>query len=351
LNPRRRRTAEDERWMRRALVLAARGGRECWPNPRVGCVLVKNGRVVGEGWHRRFGGPHAEAIALAKAGARARGATVYLTLEPCRAHPGKKTPPCADALKTAGVKRLVAAMRDPNPKMSGRGFDLLRRAGARVQCGLLGDQAAAINGPFIARMRDRRPWVILKSALSLDGRAFARGGDSRWITGPAAREAVHELRSRVDAVLVGIGTVLQDDPALTAHGAGQDPLPVVLDARLRLPKRARLLRGSRTPLVFTARGGELLGAEVLRAPSRDGRLDLKAVLAELSRRGVGTLLVEGGPTVHASFLEQGLADEVWAFFAPKLLAGTADPNRAPVVRAPRLSRLGPDFLFSGRLQV
>jgi diaminohydroxyphosphoribosylaminopyrimidine deaminase/5-amino-6-(5-phosphoribosylamino)uracil reductase len=350
LKTRERSTAQDERWMRRALSLAARvDGRAVWPNPRVGCVLVKNGRVIAEGWHRKFGGPHAEAEALKKAGAKAKGAAAYLTLEPCRSHPGKKTPPCADALKAAGVKKVVAAMRDPNPKMSGRGFDLLRRCGARVQCGLLADESSALNGPFIRRMRDRRPWIILKSALSLDGKAFARGGASRWITGPDAREAVHELRSKVDAVLVGIGTVLADDPALTAHGAGQDPLPVILDAKLRTPKRARILRGSRTPLIFTARGGELLGAEVLRAASSEGRLQLRPVLAELSKRGVGTLLVEGGPTVMESFLAAGYADEVWAFFAPKLLGGTSDPNFAPLLEKPKLSRLGSDFLFSGRL--
>lgn len=337
--------------MRRALALAARGTRETWPNPRVGCVLVKDGRLVAEGWHRKAGGPHAEAIALKRAGARAKGCTAYVTLEPCRAHPGKKTPPCADALRAAGVKRLVAAMRDPNPKVSGRGFDLLRRARVRVDWGLLEEESEALNGPFVARMRHGRPWVVLKSALSLDGKAFARGGASRWITGPEAREAVHDLRAGMDAILVGIGTVLADDPALTAHGAGRDPLPVVLDSRLRLPRRSRLLRGSREPIIFSARGGELPGAEVVRVPSRGGLVDLKSVLSYLSKRGVGTLLVEGGPTVHASFLAAGLVDEVWAFVAPKLLAGTDDPNAAPRLSKARLSRVGQDFLFSGRVSL
>jgi diaminohydroxyphosphoribosylaminopyrimidine deaminase/5-amino-6-(5-phosphoribosylamino)uracil reductase len=345
-----RRTAEDERFMRRALALAGRGGRETWPNPRVGCVLVKNGRVVAEGWHRKAGGPHAEAIALKKAGAKAKGATAYVTLEPCRFHPGKKTPPCADALKAAGIKRLVAAMRDPNPKMSGRGFDLLRRARVRVDAGLLSEQSEALNGPFVAKMRHGRPWVILKSALSLDGKAFARGGASRWVTGPESRQAVHDLRARVDAILVGIGTVLADDPALTSHGAGPDPLPVVLDCRLRLPRRSRLLRGPREPIIFTLRGGELPGAEVLKVSGRGGRIDLHAALSVLCKRGIGTLLLEGGPTVHASFLEAGLVDEVLAFIAPKFLGGTDDPNAAPSLDAPRLSRMGPDFLFSGRLK-
>ncbi|MDE2237572.1 MAG: bifunctional diaminohydroxyphosphoribosylaminopyrimidine deaminase/5-amino-6-(5-phosphoribosylamino)uracil reductase RibD, partial [Elusimicrobia bacterium] len=281
--------------MRRALALAARAGRRAWPNPKVGCVLVKNGRIVGEGWHRRAGGPHAEALALRMAGAGARGATAYVSLEPCRAHPGKRTPPCADTLAAAGVARVVAAMRDPNPKVAGRGLGLLRRAGVRTETGLLRRQAQALNGPFLLRMREKRPWIILKSALSLDGRAFANGGASRWITGPRARRLAHRLRAGCDAVLVGIGTVLADDPSLTAHGAGPNPLPVVLDARLRLPRGARLLRGPRKPLIFSAKAGRLAGAEVARAPARGGLLNLRAVLCELSRRGVGTLLVEGGP--------------------------------------------------------
>lgn len=335
--------------MKRALALAARGTRETWPNPKVGCVLVKNGRVVGEGYHKKVGGPHAEALALKAAGARAKGATAYVTLEPCCAHPGKRTPPCADALKAAGVRRVVVALKDPNPKVSGRGLGLLRRGGVKVEWGRMAEESEALNGPFVARMRENRPWVILKSALSLDGKAAARTGESRWITGPEARAWVHDIRSEVDAVLVGIGTALQDDPALTAHGAGQDPLPVVLDSRLRLPRKSRLFRGTRTPLVFTARSGELPGADVVRVPKRGDSLDLRVVLRELSKRGVGTLLVEGGPTVAASFLAAGVVDEVYAFFAPKLLGGADDPNAAPRLETPKLTRVGSDFLFYGRL--
>lgn len=336
--------------MRRALALAARGGRATWPNPKVGCVLVKKGRVIAEGWHRKAGGPHAEAEALAKAGDAARGATAYVSLEPCCAHPGKRTPPCADALADAGVSRVVAAMKDPNPAVAGRGLSILKRSGAKVEHCLLGEEAEALNRAFVSCMRHGRPWVILKSALSLDGKAAARGGASRWVTGKQARQRVHELRAQCDAVLVGSGTALADDPALTSHGAGPDPVPVVLDTRLRLPRRARMLRGPRTPLVFTAkRGGKLPGAEVVVVPARKGGLDLKSVLSEVARRRLGVLLVEGGPTVHASFLEAGLVDEVYAFLAPKLLAGTSDPNRAPRLEQPRLTRLGPDFLFYGRL--
>ena len=339
----------DEKWMRRSLALAARGGRAAWPNPKVGCVLVKNGRLLASSWHRRCGGPHAEPLALAKAGTRAKGATAYLTMEPCCAHPGKRTPPCANALVAARVARVVAAMKDPNPAVAGRGLALLKRAGIKTESGLLAQEAEALNKPFICRMRHKRPYVILKSALSLDGKAFARGGASRWITGPGARAAVHKLRARVDAVLVGVNTAIMDDPALTAHGLGPNPLAVVLDAHLRLPRRSRLLRGPRRPIIFTSSSRTLRNAEVVRVPSKAGLLNLKAVLAELAKRQCGLLLVEGGPTVHASFLAAGFVDEVYAFIAPKLLGAARDPNTAPRLAQPRLTRVGSDFLFYGRL--
>lgn len=341
--------AADERFMRRALALAARGGREVSPNPMVGCVLVKAGRVVGEGWHRRFGGPHAEAEALARAGKRANGATAYVSLEPCAAHPGKKTPPCAPALAEAGVARVVFALRDPHPGTAGRGAALLRRSGARVEAGLCAARAEALNAGFFSRMRRGRPVVLLKTALSLDGRAAAEGGRSKWITGDAARRRARALRASCDAVLVGVGTVLADDPALTARGAGRDPLRVVLDTRLRTPRRAKVLDGSAPALVFTARTGRLPGAEVVRVPRRGRGLDLRAVLRELSRRGVGRVLVEGGPTVHAAFLAEGLVDEAAVFLSPKLLSGARDPNRCPAVRDAKLRKLGSDFLIYGQV--
>lgn len=340
----------DELYMRRALALARKGARGAPPNPLVGCVLVKDGKVVGEGFHAFFGGPHAEPLALKKAGAKARGATAYVTLEPCCAHPGKKTPPCAPALIAAGVERVVAAVRDPNPGVSGGGLKELRKAGIECEVGVLEEEAERLNESFFARMRRGRPWVILKTALSLDGRAYAEGGASRWITGPAARGEVHKLRAGVDAVLVGIGTALADDPALTAHGAGRNPLRVLLDTQLRLPPTAKLLDGKAPTLIFTASPRELEGAECVRIRHSHGRLPLKLVLAELARRGVGRLLVEGGPTVHASFLREGLVDEAQVFIAPKLISGTRDPNKGPVVASARLRRLGPDLLVSGRLE-
>lgn len=335
--------------MRRALSLAKRGGRAVAPNPQVGCVLVKGGRVIAEGWHRFYGGPHAEADALRRAGAQARGSTAYVNLEPCCDHAGKKTPACAPALAAAGVAQVICAMRDPNPGVSGRGLALLRRMGIKTRVGLLQADAETLNRPFLTRMRRRRPYVVLKAALSLDGRAYAPGGRSRWITGPQARQIAHKWRAESDAILVGIGTVLADDPSLTSHGAGKNPVRVVLDSRLRTPRRARVLDGRAPTLIFTAAARDLTGAETIRVASGAGRLRLAAVLRELSRRGIGTLLVEGGPSVQADFLRQGLVDEARIFLAPKLLAGARNPNRAPRLRAPRLKQIGSDFLFYGKV--
>jgi diaminohydroxyphosphoribosylaminopyrimidine deaminase/5-amino-6-(5-phosphoribosylamino)uracil reductase len=316
----------------RAFALARRvNPRSTSPNPRVGCVLVKNGRVVAEAAHRLFGAPHAEALVLAKAGSRAKGATAYLTMEPCAHFPGKKTPSCAASLEAAGVRRVVCASLDPNPKVAGRGLALLRRAGIKVERDpAWQDAAESLNRGFFSRMRRGRPWVILKTALSLDGKAATPNGKSRWVTGPRARAAVHAFRAEYDAILVGAGTVLADDPALTAHGAGLNPVRVVLAGRRRLSPKARVFDSSAPTLAYR-------------------RKPLAHVLRNLSRRGVGTLLVEGGPTVHASFLRAGLVDEAKIFLAPKLLSGALDPNNAPRMKAPKVSRLGQDWLIEGIL--
>ena len=331
----RSRASSDARFLNRALWLAGRiAPRAVSPNPRVGCVIVKAGRVVGEGAHARFGGPHAEVLALAKAGARAKGATAYVTLEPCAPFAGKKTPSCARALAEAGIKRVIFPSLDPNAKVAGRGASLLKRAGVRAERRAeLTSEAEALNRGFFSRMRRGRPWVILKTALSLDGKAAAASGRSRWVTGPQARAAVHEMRSELDAILVGAGTVLADDPALTAHGAGPNPLRVVLAGRRPLPRRARVFDEAAPTVVYRVR--------------RPG--DLRAALRDLARDGVGTLLVEGGPTVHASLLRAGLVDEARVFLAPKLLSGADDPNTAPRVKAPRLTRVGGDWLIQGVL--
>lgn len=324
----------DLRFLRKALALARRvPPRDVSPNPRVGCVLVKNERVIAQAAHLRFGKPHAEPRALARAGARAEGATAYVSMEPCAPFPGKKTPSCAEALARAGVRRVVCASLDPNPAVSGRGLRLLRRAGVKAEHLPLRCEAESLNRAFFSLMRRRRPWVVMKTALSLDGKAAAASGRSRWITGPRARSAVHKMRAEFDAILVGAGTVRADDPALTAHGAGPDPLRVVLAGRKGPPRRARVFQGPSPALVCRARG----------------TARLRALLGDLARRGVGTVLVEGGPTIHAAFLRAGLVDEARVFLSPKLLSGADDPNRAPRLRDPKISRLGNDWLVQGVL--
>lgn len=296
------------------------------PNPRVGCVIVKGGRVIAEGAHLAYGKAHAEPNVLAKAGARVKGATAFVTMEPCAPFKGKKTPSCAETLAASGVRRVVCGSLDPNPKVAGRGLAILRRAGIAVSRDpSFQGEAEALNRGFYSRMRRNRPWVVLKTALSLDGKAAAANGKSRWVTGKEARNAVHRMRAEYDAILVGAGTLLADNPSLTSHGAGKNPLRVVLAGKRKL------------------RGKALEGAVIYK------NKPLRAVLSDLSKRGIGTLLVEGGPTVHASFLKAGLVDEAKIFLAPKLLSGSDDPNTAPRLKAPKLSRIGADWLISGVL--
>jgi diaminohydroxyphosphoribosylaminopyrimidine deaminase / 5-amino-6-(5-phosphoribosylamino)uracil reductase len=325
--------SRDVRFMRLALQLAGRvAPRAVSPNPRVGCVLVKNGRVVGQGAHRRFGGPHAEATALKRAGARAKGAVAYVSLAPCARFAGKKTPACAEALAAAGINRVVFPSLDPNPKVAKRGLAILKRARIRVdRLAALAPEAEALNRGFFSRMRRGRPWVILKTALSLDGKAAAASGRSRWVTGQEARSAVHDMRAELDAILVGAGTVLADDPALTAHGAGPNPLRVVLAGKRALPLDARVFDESAPTVVYRMK--------------RAG--DLRAALRDLAHDGVGTLLLEGGPTIHAAFLRAGLVDEARVFLAPKLLSGADDPNTAPRLKTPKMTRVGNDWLIQG----
>jgi diaminohydroxyphosphoribosylaminopyrimidine deaminase/5-amino-6-(5-phosphoribosylamino)uracil reductase len=321
---------DDPRWMRRALSLGARGLGETNPNPVVGCVIVKRGRVVGEGFHERAGGPHAEVIALARAGERARGATLYVTLEPC-AHVGR-TPPCAPRVAGAGLARVVVAGRDPNPRVNGRGLRLLRRAGLAVREGVLRDEAFRLNERFLVSCRERRPFVLLKAGLTLDGRIATAGGRSKWITSARQRGAARRMRRLYDAVLVGIGTVLADDPLLLPSPRTRRPfVRAVLDTRLRIPRRSRLVRsaGTRTPLwVFTrVKGGarraqlEAAGVTVISVAGGRGRLAPRAVLRAFSARGVHSLMVEGGSEVLGSFLAARLFDQVALFRAPLLLGG------------------------------
>lgn len=321
-------TPQDAALMAHALRLAELGLYTTHPNPRVGCVLVKEGRIVGEGWHRRAGGPHAEIDALRQAGELAKGATAYVTLEPCCHH--GKTPPCTAALQAAGVKRVIAAMTDPNPKVAGQGLESLRQAGIEVAVGLLERDAEALNRGFCQRMRTGRPYVISKLAMSLDGRTAMASGESRWITGAEARRDVHRLRARSSAILTGVDTVLADDPALTVRFDGQtserQPLRVVLDTRLRIPASAKILTPPDSALILTCRGGEradtlrAAGAEVrLVQAGDDGRVDLKAALEELALLECNELMVEAGAVLNGALLAKGLVDEWWVYLAPIVL--------------------------------
>ena len=351
--------------MHHALALAERALGTTAPNPAVGCVIVaSDGRIVGRGWTKRGGRPHAETEALAQAGSAAKGATAFVTLEPC-SHQGE-TPPCADALIAAGVVRVVAAVEDPDPRVSGKGFAMLRAAGVDVATGVGAKEASEQNAGFFMRVREGRPLVTLKIAQSLDGKTATASGESKWITGEAARAYGHLLRARHDAILIGIGTALADDPELTCRLPGledRSPLRAVLDTRLKLTEWSKLAQGaSETPtLVFTtSEGGGALaacGIEVARV-ARDarGRPDLKAVLTALAKRGITRLLVEGGATVHASFLDRNFVDRLEVFRAPIVLGeaghGAIDSLAALTLgEAPRFvptgrRSLGPDLLES-----
>ena len=316
--------------MARALRLAERGATTTRPNPMVGCVIAHGEEIVGEGWHQRAGGPHAEVFALRQAGERARAATAYVTLEPC-AHQGR-TPPCAEALIGAGVARVVAAMRDPFAQVDGAGFERLRAAGIAVEAGLMQAQARELNRGFLSRIERGRPWVRVKLAMSLDGRTALANGDSKWITGEAARADVQHWRARAGAILAGSGTVLADDPQLTVRlpDAGIAPvLRVVLDRRLRTPAHANVLDGSAQTLVFHASDAvpdaRFAQVECDAVPVEGDGLSLVAVLERLAARGINEVQVEAGPTLCGALFAQGLADELLLYIAPVFLGSEARP--------------------------
>jgi diaminohydroxyphosphoribosylaminopyrimidine deaminase/5-amino-6-(5-phosphoribosylamino)uracil reductase len=336
----------DERHMRLALALAERGLFTTQPNPRVGCVVARGETIVGEGWHERAGEPHAEVQALRAAGENAKGATAYVTLEPC-AHHGR-TPPCADALIEAGISRVVAAIRDPNPLVSDAGFAKLRDAGIEVATGLCEAQARAINEGFFSRMERGLPWVRLKIAASLDGRTALASGESKWITSEAARDDVQRWRARSSAILTGIGTVLADDPRLTVRldEPHATPLRVVLDANLRIPADSHILDGAIPTLVAHAKDVSPPDArfdrvERMAVDAIDGKLELAAVLTALVARGVNELQVEAGPILSGSLLAGGFVDEILLYVAPILLGDTARPfaNLPPVASLANASKL------------
>jgi len=326
-------TPDDHRFMARALRLARRGLYTTDPNPRVGCVLVRDGEVVGEGWHRKAGEPHAERIALAEAGERARGSTAYVTLEPC-CHQGR-TPPCTQGLVEAGVARVVAAMEDPNPLVAGKGLARLREEGIVTEVGLMADAAAELNKGFVKRMTQGRPWVRCKLAMSLDGRTAMASGESQWITGEAARRDVQRLRARSSAIVTGIGTVLADNPSLNVRlapealpgvaevGEVRQPVRVVLDSALRMPLDAKLLSLPGRTWIFHAHGDPAKArrlashrVEVIALPQG---LDLPLVMSELGRREINEVLIEAGPTLAGAALRGGIIDELVIYMAPHVM--------------------------------
>lgn len=325
-------TSVDPELMRRALDAARRGAGRTRPNPMVGSVIAKDGRVIAEAHHERAGGPHAEVGALRKAGARARGADLYVTLEPCNHH--GRTPPCTDALIASGVRRVIVGARDPNPLVHGKGIRRLRRAGIEVVMGVLAEECRSLNRAFAHYIGTREPYVIAKLAESLDGRVATRTRESKWITGPAARREGHALRDVCDAIVVGVGTVLADDPALTCRlRGGRDPVRVIVDTEARTPPKAqvvRLARSSTAPTWIAVGEGaparrvaalERAGAEVLRCKVRGGHVDLRDLSRKLGERELLSILVEGGPTLLGGFVDAGLVHEVYAFVAPLILGG------------------------------
>lgn len=365
----------DSQFMAQAIQLAGHGLYTTAPNPRVGCVLAQNNVLIASGWHQKAGGPHAEIVALTAAGADARGATAYVSLEPC-SHQGR-TPPCADALIAAGVKRVVAAMVDPNPRVSGQGLKKLHEAGIDVSWGLLEDDAKALNPGFILRMQEQGPWVRAKVASSLDGRSAMASGESKWITGPAARADVQRWRAQSGALVMGINSILRDDPSMTVRQHDwlgqlpelwhtepiQQPLRVVLDSHLRIPLSSKILAQDGKTLVITlpdtleqqkhkVRQLSETGIDVVSGLPSGQRLDLTGVLQQLVQRDINEVLVESGPTLTGAFLHEGLIDELILYMAPKLMGDQAQAafilpgleriNQCPPLRIKDIRQVGED---------
>ena len=328
----------DHIYMKRALSLAARGKGKTNPNPMVGAVIVSQGHVVGEAYHRQAGQPHAEVLALHRAGPRARGGVLYVTLEPC-CHSHKRTPPCVPLLIQSGLTRVCVAMADPNPQVSGQGIHMLKRGGLQVSIGVLEDEAQQLNVVYRHWIRTGRPFVIVKGAMTLDGKIATRTGQSKWITGDQARQDVHRVRSQVDVVMVGIGTVLADNPELSARGSkwstkartGRQPVRVVLDSQLRIPFKSKILQWihEQPTIVCTTVQASPKKIQTLRAqdvqvwvlPQKKGRVSLKASLAQLGKEGMSSVLLEGGSTLNASALHEGLVNQVRLYVAPLLMGG------------------------------
>ncbi len=359
----------DEQWMKRALRLAEAGRGKTSPNPMVGAVLVKRGKPVGEGYHARAGEAHAEIVALRQAGKKARGAVLYVNLEPCT-HYGR-TPPCVPEVIKAGVKGVVIGMEDPNPVVNGKGIEALRKFGLEVDVGVLEKECRRLNEAFCKYILQREPFVILKVAATLDGKIATRDGDSKWISGETSRRFVHKMRGQVDGVLVGIGTILQDDPLLTARRKlGREPYRIVLDSRLKIPEKARVFEHSPSEVILATTQTasrekierlEKRGVRVLILDSKEGRVDLRSCLTKLGEIGVMNLLVEGGSQINGSFLDEGLIDKFLLFLSPRLMGdpqaigifsgrGVSNLKEAVAVKEINIKRTGEDIFVEGYLE-
>jgi diaminohydroxyphosphoribosylaminopyrimidine deaminase/5-amino-6-(5-phosphoribosylamino)uracil reductase len=365
-------TKEDKQFMRLALRLAARGVGYTSPNPLVGAVVVRDGELVGKGYHQKAGAPHAEVNALQDAGSNASGATLYVTLEPCN-HQGR-TPPCTEAIMQSGVARVVVGCRDPNPRVSGGGIDFLQSQGVRLEVGVLEEKCLRLNEPFIKHATTGLPLVTAKAAASLDGKIASHTGDSRWISNERSRRFVHRLRHAVDAIVVGVGTVIADNPRLTTRlpgKKGKNPLRIILDTHLRTPLDSLVVSQTDEastliatgPAPYDKRKGSLeeRGVEILPLPLAHGRVSLPALVDHLGSRDITSLLVEGGAEVHGGFFYENLVDKVYLFFAPKIIGGnsgvpmvggigTANVAEASALKHLRVRRFDDDIMIEGYLQ-
>ena len=356
---------KDREYMRQALDLAELGRGRVTPNPLVGAVIVKDGQVIGKGWHQKAGTPHAEIHALNDAGENSRGATLYVTLEPC-CHTGK-TPPCTEAIIRAGIKKVFAAMEDPNPLVAGKGFYRLQEAGIEVESGLLNQEARHLNEVFIKNMTDKMPFIAMKTAATLDGKTATKTGDSKWITGCLSRERVHRLRSYYDAIMTGIGTVEKDDPQMTVRlgDSSPQPLRIVIDYNLEINERARICdtKDAHTMIITNNQDPDKavrlkeIGVELLVLEGKNGLFDLRKLLQMLYERGVMSIFLEAGAGLNAAFLHENLIDKYYVFLAPKLIGGDSAPgifsgegiscmNQSKYVTIASVEEIDGDWLFT-----
>lgn len=357
---------EDKIWMKKAIILAEKAKGRTSPNPMVGAVIVKNNKIIGKGYHKMAGEDHAEVLAIKNAGDNAKGATLYVNLEPCT-HFGR-TPPCVSAIIEAGIKRVVIGVEDPNPLVKGNGIKRLKEAGIEVKVGVLENESKKINEAFFKYITKKEPFVILKVASTLDGKIATSDGESKWITGERARQFVHHLRNQVDAVLVGIGTIFRDNPFLTARiRGGRDPIKVILDSRLRIPEDSNVIKinPEKTIIATTEFASKdkmnkikEKGVKILTIKSKDGRVDLKELLSELGRMDIMTLLVEGGSRINGTFFDEGLIDKIIIFISPKLIGndqpygifngkGVKTLSEAKVIKGLNFRRMGEDIYIEG----